>query len=230
MVVYGSPQERSVPGGFVQRLVTGDGMRRTRFHTCQGNLIDAASFAYLPHCISSTILLRLFGRRQEIPWLGYRVVKRLRTLITRDFRILEFGSGMSSLFFAERCASLVSIEGDPLWYETMRALFAKRGLSNIDYRLRGVDEYAQLDDFPDGSFDLVLIDGARRHEAAASAIRKCRPGGWILLDNSDLHWPPHRKARAIVLAAAAPDSVEVYNDLYPFGVQACESILLRVSG
>ncbi|HWZ92235.1 MAG TPA: hypothetical protein VNW92_25400, partial [Polyangiaceae bacterium] len=86
--------------GAYQRLVTGDGLRRSRFHTYQGQLLDPGAFAYLPHCVSSVLLLKLFGYRQHVPWLGFRVVRRLQTLIRPDFRILEFGSGMSSLFFA----------------------------------------------------------------------------------------------------------------------------------
>jgi hypothetical protein len=209
-----------------RRLVTGDNVRRTRLHTQAGDLVDPAAILFAPQCAWSVLLLKL-GHRQQIPWLGFRVVKRLKEIIRPDWKILEFGSGMSSLFFASRCARLVSVESDRAWSELMRSKFSKLGITNVDYRYRLGPEYPRLDDIPDGTFDLVLIDGIQRDEGARTAIQKCRTGGWVLMDNTDVQWQDHQAGRASVIEAAVEGSVEVYRDLYPFGIQACESVLVR---
>jgi hypothetical protein len=213
----------------LQRIITGDGMRRSRFHTQAGEFVDLRGLQYLPHCLWSVVLLKL-GHRQEIPWLGFRVLRRLDGLIRPDWKVFESGSGMSSLFFASRCAQLVSVESEKDWYELLRIEFAKRRISNIDYRHRVGDEYARLDDFPDGTFDFALVDGTQRDRVARTAVQKVRPGGWLMMDNSDVPWADHASARAHLVAAAEPGSAEVYRDLCPFGVQACESILVRKRG
>jgi predicted O-methyltransferase YrrM len=43
----------------------------------------------------------------------------------------------------------------------------------------------QIEAWPDGSFDLVLVDGRARPGCVAAAIPKVAPGGAILLDNAD---------------------------------------------
>ena len=68
----------------------------------------------IPHSVATTIWLKLTGRRPETPWLGYRAVKCLDELIEPDWRILEFGSGMSTSWFARRCASVLSRDRRPL--------------------------------------------------------------------------------------------------------------------
>jgi hypothetical protein len=209
-----------------KRIVTGDGMRRTRLHTQSGDLVDASAFVFAPQWVWSTLLLKV-GYRQPIPWLGFRVTRHLGKLLRPDWKVLEFGSGMSSLLFASRCRHLVSIESEPAWYERMRTHFAQKGFTNVDYRLRAPGDYARLDDLPDGSFDFALVDGIKRDEAVVTAIRKCRSGGWMMMDNTDVPWTDHQAARAALIAAAVPGSITVYRDLTPFGFQVCESTFIR---
>src|SRR5882724_4113711 len=114
------------PQKLVSRIITGDGLRKTRFHSYNGNLIDIAGLAYLPSSTLSTLLLKTFGYRQQTPWLGYRVVRRLRAVLQPEWKALEFGSGMSSLFLARKCATIVSIESDREWHGRVKALLAER--------------------------------------------------------------------------------------------------------
>src|SRR5438874_13577508 len=92
------------------RLIKGDGIRKSRLHNYNGQFLDAAGFLYLPQSILTTLSLKLAHRRPELPWLGFRAIKHLDRLIKPDWRVLEFGSGMSTIWFARRCATLVSIK------------------------------------------------------------------------------------------------------------------------
>lgn len=214
--------------GLWSRLVTGDGLRKTRLHTYSGRAIDLGGLMYLPHSIWSVLLLKVFGYRQRVPWLGYRAVRRLRALIRPDWTILEFGSGMSSLLLAQLCRQLVSIESDPTWYGQMERLFAKNQVVGVDYRLRSAEQYTLLPDLPDRSFDLVVVDGIVRDEAALVAVKKAKPGGYVFFDNSDVPWPEYKAARRVLLEAAAADGVWFFNDLCPFQIQVNESMLIKV--
>jgi hypothetical protein len=212
------------------RLVTGDGLRKSRFHTYSGDPIDWQGLTYLPQAVGTTLLAKLFSYRVRAPWLGFRAVAHIESLIRPESLILEFGSGMSSEFFAMRCRKLVSIENNPVWYAQMQRRFKARGFQNVDYRLQTGDEYSRLEDYPDASFDFVLVDGERRTESARTALAKVKPGGYVYLDNSDVPYGDFRRARAALVEAAAPEpgSVRVFRDLCPTQIIVNEGLLVRV--
>jgi len=216
--------------GLASRIVRGDGMRKSRLHNYEGERIDLGGLCYLPQAIASTILRKLLGHRPEVPWLGYRAIRRLHGLIRNDWRLLEFGSGMSSLWFARRCRLLVSIESDESWYARLSRYFTERGLSNIDYRLSTPEEYACVEDYADHSFDFVLIDGIRRNEAARTAIAKARRGGFVYLDNTDVPWDEYRAARETLLrAAGSPHKLHYFNDFCPTQCSVHQGLLIQTS-
>lgn len=208
----------------ISRIVTGDGLRKSRLHTYSGRMIDRAGLAYLPSCLWSTLLLKC-GYRQQLPWLGYRAVRHLDKLIRPSWRILEYGSGMSSLFFAKRCSQLVSIESDREWFSAMLRRFNESGIQNVNYRLCGPSFYATHSDLSDGTFDLVVVDGIARDQCAVEALRVVRPGGYVFYDNSDVPWAEYAAARRTLVEAAA--SVTIFDDFTPFQLQVNESLLIR---
>ena len=212
--------------GLWNRVLTGDGLRRTRLHTYTGNLVSLAGCRYLPRSLFSAFLLKL-GRRQAVPWLGYRAVRRVEGVIQPEWRVLEFGSGMSTIWLASLCRELVSVENDPTWHEQVQGLLAARGIRGVDHRLQ---DHSRLDDLEDASFDLALVDGPRRGEEMETALRKTKPTGFILLDNSDVPQPDYQRARASLLDAVGrrSEQVEVFDDFYPFQFQVNESILVSL--
>jgi predicted O-methyltransferase YrrM len=214
-------------------LFKGDPLRRSRLHNHTGDRIDARGFAFLPHSVATTIWLKLTGRRPEAPWLGYRAVKRLDELIEADWRILEFGSGMSTSWFARRCAFVLSLETDDRWYASVRARLERAGLENVDCRLcsttadGGPDYSSAVSDSRDSAFDLALVDGSRRDLAMEVALALVKPGGYVFLDNTDLPNDDCRIAAASLTEAAA--RVWVFNDLSPGIVMVNEGTLAQLA-
>ena len=211
------------------RLLTGDRLRKTRLHTYSGSLIDVRGLSYLPLSLWSVFLLKLFGYHLRAPWLGYRAVKHLRKLIRPDWRVLEFGSGMSTLLLVRACAHVVSVESDLNWYNQTREILARDGIENIDYRFRDTGSYNSHPDLSPHHFDLIVIDGIARDESAKLAIQLVRPGGYVFYDNSDVPWEDHKTARELLVAAAEPNGVTTFIDFCPFQIQVNESILVRIA-
>ena len=74
--------------------------------------------------------------RPFTPMLAGEITRRLAAHIKPDHHGLEAGSGVSTIWFAERSAHLVSIEHDPGWAARVRNWLAERGLSHrVDLRL-----------------------------------------------------------------------------------------------
>jgi predicted O-methyltransferase YrrM len=167
---------------FIQKLARADMLRKSRFHDEKGNLVDLAGWIYLPLAYRSAAL-KFFGYRPGVPWISYRARKLIDQMIRPDWRMVEFGSGMSTLWFAKRCGFIHSIESDPAWYDLVSRQLA--GMSNVRYEKRTIESYVNLDDYPDQSLDFSLIDGAVRSACARSVVPKIKPGGFVYFDNSD---------------------------------------------
>ncbi len=225
------------PRSRIQSLTTylfkGTPLRRSRLHNHKGKRIDARGLVYLPHSVATTIWLKLTGRRPERPWLGYRAVKCLDELIEPDWRILEFGSGMSTSWFARRCAFVLSLETDRRWFANVRVHLERAGLENVDCRLcsataDGDPDYSgAISDHGDSAFDLALVDGARRDLALEVALALVKPGGYVFLDNTDLPNDDCRIAAARLVEASA--RVRAFNDLSPSIVMVNEGTLAQLT-
>lgn len=113
---------------------------------------------------------------KPIPWLSPAAILRLESLLTPDMRVLEHGSGGSTLWLASRVASVVSIEGDADWQTAVR--------SQAPANVKVFSELPEISD----EYDLLLIDGEPledRRKYLTSAIRLVRSGGIVVLDNAN---------------------------------------------
>ena len=117
---------------------------------------------------------------QPIPWLAPNVIEYLESLLHADMRVLEHGSGGSTLWLAARVKAVTSVEGDEKW----RAQIKGRAGANV--RLYA-GNYPS-DGMKRGRFDLLLIDGEPVETRATwlyLAEKIVKPGGWIVLDNAN---------------------------------------------
>lgn len=127
---------------------------------------------------------------RDAPWLTRDAVKILSSLMRPEDRAIEFGSGRSTVWFAERIAHVVTFEHNPVWFGKVQAMLAARGLRNVEAFLEPEPEYvAAIGRYPDEHFDFALVDGVRRDECALAVLPKIRPAGFLVLDNSNWFLP-----------------------------------------
>jgi len=210
----------------LRRVICGDELRKTRLHNYQGERIDLAGLRFLPVCMYSKLWFMLTGRRPTVPWLGYRATLKIGSLLNPESTVLEFGSGMSTLWFARRCRRVVSIETDPAWHAEVIKRLARAGLRNADCHLMSLDLLGKVAD-ADESFDFALVDGFRRDVAMSVAIRKVRLGGFVYLDNCDVPDAEYSSARSILLVAAK-SAPEYFTDFPPCVVVVTQGMLVRI--
>jgi hypothetical protein len=124
-----------------------------------------------------------------IPWYSYPAIEYLKQLDFTNRDVFEFGSGQSTLFWAQRARRVVSVEDDEAWYGIVSAKLPPNCEMILE---KDIAVYpTHLARYPDG-FDVIVVDGASRgrtrNKCARAAIEHLRPGGLIILDNSD--WLP----------------------------------------
>ncbi len=149
------------------------------------------------------------------PWLTYPARDFLRQAVRPDVRVFEYGTGGSSVFFLKHGAKLMSVEHDTEWAERVRKQLASAHSENWKlflvppepmseaipvspdnpadyasahpaYQQMSFRKYAEaIDAYPDSSFDIVLVDGRSRPSCYRHAHQKVKPGGLLILDNSE---------------------------------------------
>lgn len=124
---------------------------------------------------------------QPIPWITYPAIDLLSAKTLQERRVLEFGSGQSTLWFAKHSASVVSFENDPEWHKYVAGRVPSNARVHlVPVTLEGLDEI-----LPETQrFDLVLVDGMERLTAATHARDRVSADGVVIVDNSDGNWGP----------------------------------------
>lgn len=116
---------------------------------------------------------------EPIPWYTYCSIKFLQSRLQNDFRVFEYGSGNSSLWYSSRVNDVVTVEDHTEWAAKMR--------DSAPPNLKVVHE-PDLDNYPTvitkyEKFDIVVIDGRTRQACVTPALKSVTNDGIIILDD-----------------------------------------------
>ena len=222
-----------MPIGALAKIARGARPNVNRLQDEKGNFIAPGRLLrHLPRCAYSTALRALTGRRPALPWIAYDAIDEVRRFLSPAHHVLEYGSGMSTIWFASRTKHVVSVESDATWFAAVGALLQERSHTNVERLLISGPAYATA--VAARMFDLILIDGDYRAECAEHAVSMVKPGGLIYLDNSDKHWDTPggdlRRAEASLLQFAARRGAAVcyFTDLSPTQLFVQQGMMLHI--
>jgi len=172
-----------------------------------------------------------------MPWITFRAIDWLDGYLKPDMNVFEYGAGGSTLYLAKRVHNVVSVEHDENFHQIVSDILSKRAIRNCQLMLHKAEpcdasshDFASyqkkyqglcfesyvkaIDAYPDRSFDLVLVDGRARMACIKRALAKLKPGGALMLDNSDR--PAYAKAKSLMrdipsldLPGVTPWNIEV---------------------
>lgn len=151
---------------------------------------------------------------EHIPWITYGAMGWLEKYLNNQMCVFEFGSGGSTLYFASKVKHVVSIEHNEAWYHSVKTALVNRG-ENVTYKFkppqfsclarylpyhhlayvsRTFPEHINcffrsyvrsIKKYPKENFDFVMVDGRARVSCMHLALSKIKPGGYLMLDNSE---------------------------------------------
>jgi SAM-dependent methyltransferase len=154
---------------------------------------------HLRRAFTSLFYWRIYRRlHPDYPYFAPGAVRALDRWLGRHMRVFEWGSGTSTAWLARRVGELHAIEHDPYWHGRVRESLERERHSHVDLRLIEpaggcfARYVAAIEEFPEGSLDLVCVDGRARVECVRRALARLRPGGLLLLDDS--HRPRYAEA------------------------------------
>ncbi|MGB3239644.1 MAG: tetratricopeptide repeat protein [Geitlerinemataceae cyanobacterium] len=109
-------------------------------------------------------------------------------------KVLEFGSGASTIWLSQHNKNIISIEHDLNWYESVKSVIDReQAESAIDLRLLPRPYHLATSEFENETFDLIIVDGRERVRCIEKAIRTLKKGGILILNDAqkDYYQPVH---------------------------------------
>jgi hypothetical protein len=153
--------------------------------------------------------------QDKTPWLTFGAIQFIKKIARRDMTVFEYGSGGSTLFWAERVDRVFSIEHNREWHKRMVEEFQKLHITNVEFKLveaeidqqfneksisnpdhyisedslyvgKNFESYVkQIERFPDRCFDIIVIDGRARPSCILHSQKKLKENGFLIIDNSE---------------------------------------------
>jgi hypothetical protein len=150
----------------------------------RGLVAEPGLIADLPRWVRDAGIRKdpLSGRR---PWWNYRAIAHVDAYLAPGALVFEFGGGASTLWLRDRGAVVTTIEHDQGWYDGLVRLPGRSDVRLVPVGPDGGRAYIHsVDGEADGSLDLVIVDGEHRDACVLAARVKVRPGGLLLLDDT----------------------------------------------
>ncbi|MEJ2883714.1 FkbM family methyltransferase [Pedobacter sp. GR22-6] len=121
---------------------------------------------------------------KPIAWVTYSFIDFIKDRISKKHDIFEFGSGNSTIFYAEKAAEVYSVEHDKEWFEKS----SKINLPNIKMihcELQPDGDYARTAANSGKKFHIIIVDGRDRVNCCKQSLSALTEDGIVVLDDSE---------------------------------------------
>lgn len=135
----------------------------------------------------------------QVPWLAPAAIEFLDGYLKPGDKMLEFGSGRSTLWFTRRVHHITSVEHNPEWYAKIESRITEQGITNITYLLhpRQEESVAAAESnyvkttrsLSPSSLDIILVDGIYRAQCVLQSLPLLKNGGILVIDNVNRYLP-----------------------------------------
>ncbi|MEL7217295.1 MAG: class I SAM-dependent methyltransferase [Pseudomonadota bacterium] len=124
----------------------------------------------------------------DLPWWNVEATREIANFLGAggNARVFEYGSGASTVWLAQRCGEIVTVEHDKPWLDKFQRQTKEYDNVSLLYRPidNGPDAYVKAIDEFDGEFDMIVIDGRHRSACLKQAESRLKRGGIVLFDDS----------------------------------------------
>jgi hypothetical protein len=120
---------------------------------------------------------------KPLPWMNYPFLEFIKKRLNKTQNLFEFGSGYSTVFFAERLQSVSSVEYDKEWFEKAKEMTKTFYNTEIIFQELN-DDYPKAIEKTERKFELIIIDGRKRVQCAINSYEHITADGVLILDDS----------------------------------------------
>jgi hypothetical protein len=120
-----------------------------------------------------------------IPWCTYSFIKFIEPRLKKHFKVFEYGSGNSTLWYAKRVNEITSVENDFDWYKNVSSSMPSNA-QVIYCELKYDGDYCRQVLKQNKKYNIIIIDGRDRINCTKLCIESLTEDGVIVFDNSNL--------------------------------------------
>lgn len=124
------------------------------------------------------------GKGKELPWVTYSFIDFIKERIDKTHHIFEYGSGNSTIFYAERAGTVTSVEHDKSWFDKVKNT-SPANAEMIFCHLERNGAYAKKATLLDKKFDIIIVDGRDRVNCCKYSVDALSATGVLILDDSE---------------------------------------------
>lgn len=215
------------------KLLAGGSDRKSRLHDHLGHRVTVSRIVRNgTRAVISGIRRVVFKSLPFQPWISYDGQAILSKHLNAKSRVLEFGSGTSTAWYADRCGFLLSHEDSSEWFDLIGKRLGSR--HNVYRKLcLSLEDYVCVsEEHRSSPFDLIMVDGRFRDECVAVAFQLLSKSGILYLDNSDKSAGPESgniplaKSRMLDFAKSNGKRVSTITDFAPSQFFVSEATIL----
>lgn len=119
-----------------------------------------------------------------VPWITYSAMDFLARRVKDDLVVFEFGSGNSTLWWADRVSEVTAVEHDLAWASRVSVtLPANATVSHVALERAG--NYSKRALETQRRFDIIVVDGRDRVNCALTSLEALSPRGVMIWDNTE---------------------------------------------
>jgi hypothetical protein len=119
-----------------------------------------------------------------IPWVTYPFIQFIGERLNNTLDVFEFGSGNSTLYYANKTASVDSVEHDQFWYDKIKNTMPLN--VNLFYcELIDGGDYCNYAAKTNKQYDIIIVDGMDRVNCCINNLDSLKTTGVIVLDDTE---------------------------------------------
>lgn len=206
----------------VKKIVVGDNVRVSRLHDEAGNLCDVGAALGGFASAYTVALARVRGEWLTRPWWVWQAIDFVASELRAADKVLEIGSGYSSLWLAARCAHVTSVETSPEWLREIDKKANRAGRTNISLiHSQAYDGYVEAIEGA-GVPDVLVIDSDSRRQIFEDIVCRTPQPRVVIYDDTDKL--ENRNLAAI--ASRGGFASHVFRGFKPQCIHVCETSVM----
>ncbi len=119
-----------------------------------------------------------------IPWNTYPFLSFIESRLKPEFNMFEYGSGNSTIWYAQKVNSIIAVEHNKEWYAKVKNTLPK----NAEIILSSETDstiYSEEISKSGNKYHIVIVDGIFRNESLTASLNYLTEDGVVVFDDSE---------------------------------------------
>lgn len=205
-----------------QKIWAGDELRISRFHDLSGELCDFSALAGVIPAGLTWLAARFRKEWVKQPWWVWSATKFVQSHLLATDKVLEIGSGYSSIWLSKRCSEIATVEESLEWKTRIEEIARRFSIGNIEFIVDDSFEGYRWRIRETPPPDVVVIDASSRKRIFESLMSSEVKPRIIIYDDTDR--PENREIG--VLASVGGYQKNSFRGFKPECLHVCETTVL----